>query len=284
VSKTLANVVAAKLPRSDPRAGVFGYDEVAKRKDITDGHEPDDHAGRHGQLSESLDFGRGGHGAGGGAKPLFDKTSGLGTKGLPGGGTLAVMADGFGSSHERGPVDAPRIQTRCVRFTGAESVDVERTAPPIFHRKPKDGTSQQFRRADCLSTLQKCNRHREFFYWSVPYERRRTPSGASESKQEHAICGLFRRCCCLSAVFARGLFAPTLCLLSTCQRRAAPLSTLEGHDHSQFPGGSVNLSAMRGSGRIYLDLASADIRKAPLGRHAVRPATGGGAGKDPGKS
>src|SRR5262245_1581872 len=31
------NVVAAKLPRSDSRAGVFGYDEVARPADITDG-------------------------------------------------------------------------------------------------------------------------------------------------------------------------------------------------------------------------------------------------------
>ena len=31
------NVVAAKLPRSDPRAGVFGYDEVARPEQITDG-------------------------------------------------------------------------------------------------------------------------------------------------------------------------------------------------------------------------------------------------------
>jgi hypothetical protein len=31
------NVLAAELPRRDPRAGVFGYDHVAKADDITDG-------------------------------------------------------------------------------------------------------------------------------------------------------------------------------------------------------------------------------------------------------
>jgi prepilin-type processing-associated H-X9-DG protein len=31
------NMIAAELPRSDPRAGIFGYDEVAKFSDITDG-------------------------------------------------------------------------------------------------------------------------------------------------------------------------------------------------------------------------------------------------------
>jgi hypothetical protein len=87
------NVVAARLPRSDPRAGVFGYDEVARPEQITDGQSQTIMIVGAGELSNPWLFG-GGATIRGVREPIFDKTSGLATKGLPGGGTIAVMADG----------------------------------------------------------------------------------------------------------------------------------------------------------------------------------------------
>ena len=121
------NVVAAKLPRSDPRAGVFGYDEVARPAEITDGTSQTIMVVGTGELPNPWLFG-GGATIRGAREPLFDKMSGLGTKGLAGGGTLAVMADGS-VRHIAAGVDPKAFRALCT-IHGAESVDLESVAKP----------------------------------------------------------------------------------------------------------------------------------------------------------
>jgi Protein of unknown function (DUF1559) len=120
------NVVAAKLPRSDPRAGVFGYDEVARPAQITDGLSQTIMMVGAGVLANPWLFGGGGT-IRGAREPLFDKTSGLGMKGLSGGGTIVVMADGS-VRHVTENVD-PRVFKAMCTIHGADSVDLDRAAP-----------------------------------------------------------------------------------------------------------------------------------------------------------
>jgi hypothetical protein len=122
------NVVAAKLPRTDPRAGVFGYDEVARPDQITDGTSQTVMVVGAGALANPWIFG-GGATIRGAREPLFDKTSGLGTKGLPGGGTIAVMADGS-VRHFTADVDPKVFRAMCT-IHGAETVDVNNTGKPF---------------------------------------------------------------------------------------------------------------------------------------------------------
>lgn len=119
------NVVAAKLPRSDPRAGVFGYDEVARPAQITDGQSQTIMMAGAGALPNPWVFGGGGT-IRGAREPLFAKTSGLGTKGLPG-GAIVVMADGS-VRHINSSVD-PQVFKAMSTIHGSESVDLERSAP-----------------------------------------------------------------------------------------------------------------------------------------------------------
>jgi hypothetical protein len=122
------NVVAAKLPRSDPRAGVFGYDEVARPSDITDGKSQTIMLVGTGAMASPWILGGGGT-VRGAREPLFDKTSGLGTAGVSGGGTLAVMADG--SVRQISENVEPRVFKAMSTIHGAESVDVEQSARPF---------------------------------------------------------------------------------------------------------------------------------------------------------
>ncbi|HZN34872.1 MAG TPA: DUF1559 domain-containing protein [Pirellulaceae bacterium] len=122
------NVVAAKLPRSDPRAGVFGYDEVARAEQITDGQSQTIMVVGGGELANPWLFG-GGATIRGAREPLFDKTSGLGTKGLAGGGTLAIMADG--SVRQINPQIDPAVFKAMCTIHGSEKVDLEKSATPF---------------------------------------------------------------------------------------------------------------------------------------------------------
>jgi hypothetical protein len=62
--------------------------------------------------------------------PLFDKTSGgFGTKGLDGGGTVVVMADGS-VRRVSSNVDARVFKAMCT-IRGADSVDLERDSQPF---------------------------------------------------------------------------------------------------------------------------------------------------------
>jgi hypothetical protein len=139
------NEVAAKLPRSDPRAGVFGYDEVARPSEITDGASQTIMIVGSGAMANPWIMGGGGT-IRGARDPLFDPVTGLGTKGLPGGGTLAVMADGS-VRHVSAKVD-PHVFKAMSTIHGAESVDLDRSAPPLAREdwkaaiRPADKASQ----------------------------------------------------------------------------------------------------------------------------------------------
>jgi hypothetical protein len=122
------NVVAAKLPRSDPRAGVFGYDEIARPEEITDGKSQTIMIAGAGALANPWVFG-GGSTIRGAREPLFDKTSGLGMKGLVGGGSMVIMADGS-VRHVSADVD-PRVFKAMCTIHGADSVDLEHASTPF---------------------------------------------------------------------------------------------------------------------------------------------------------
>ncbi len=126
------NVVAASLPRSDPRAGVFGYDEVAAMEDITDGASNTIMIIGSGELASPWAVGGGGT-IRGARQPYFDRLSGFGSRGRKSEGALAVMADGsvrFVSSD----VDPSAFRAMCT-IHGGETVDVSRwTAPTNFGR------------------------------------------------------------------------------------------------------------------------------------------------------
>jgi hypothetical protein len=85
------NVVAAKLPRTDPRAGIFGYDAVATPAEITDGTSNTIMALGSGEITSPWIMG-GGATIRGAREPYFDKITGFGSKGTS--GVIVVMADG----------------------------------------------------------------------------------------------------------------------------------------------------------------------------------------------
>jgi hypothetical protein len=122
------NVVAARLPRSDPRAGIFGYDQVARPEEITDGTSHTAMVAGAGALPNPWTFG-GGATIRGAREPLFEKTSGLGTKGVPGGGSIVMMADGS-VRHVSGNVD-PRVFRAMSTIHGAETFDLDQNARPF---------------------------------------------------------------------------------------------------------------------------------------------------------
>jgi hypothetical protein len=84
--------VAAELPRSDPRAGVFGYDAVARPEDITDGAAHTIMLLGAGELLGPWIAG-GGATVRGAHAPYFDPLTGFGTKSTTP-GTMALFADG----------------------------------------------------------------------------------------------------------------------------------------------------------------------------------------------
>jgi hypothetical protein len=120
------NVCAAKLPRSDPRAGIFGYDEIARPAAITDGASQTIMIVGSGRLASPWLMG-GGATIRGAREPLFDPVSGLGTQGLSGGGTLAVMADG--SVRQISSSIDPAVFKAMCTIHGQDAVDLQRDAP-----------------------------------------------------------------------------------------------------------------------------------------------------------
>ncbi len=120
------NVSAAKLPRSDPRAGVFGYDEVARPAAITDGTSQTIMIVGSGRLAGPWIMG-GGATIRGAREPLFNPMSGLGTQGLSGGGTIAVMADGS-VRHISAAIAPPVFKAMCT-IHGQEVADPDKHAP-----------------------------------------------------------------------------------------------------------------------------------------------------------
>lgn len=122
------NVCAGQLPRSDPRAGIFGYDAVARPADVTDGTSQTVMIVGSGPLASPWIMG-GGATIRGVREPLFDPISGLGSRGLSSGGTVVVMADGS-VRQIPGNIDPKVFRAMCT-IHGAETVDLQ--AAPAFN-------------------------------------------------------------------------------------------------------------------------------------------------------
>lgn len=87
------HVIAATLNRSDPRAGVFGYDRLARPDEITDGQAQTIMIIGAGGLASPWVMG-GGATVRGARAPYIDDLRGFGSRGLPKGGAYAIFADG----------------------------------------------------------------------------------------------------------------------------------------------------------------------------------------------
>jgi hypothetical protein len=116
------NVVAATLPRSDPRAGVFGYDAIAKEQEITDGLSQTIMVIGSGRITAPWAH-AGGATIRGARPPYFDRLTGFGSEGLASQGAYVLMADG--SAREiSGNIDPKVFQALCT-IHGAEQVDLK---------------------------------------------------------------------------------------------------------------------------------------------------------------
>lgn len=120
------NVVAGKLDRSDPRAGVFGYDRIAAPSEITDGTSNTIMVIGVGELANPWVMG-GGSTIRGARQPYFDKLSGFGSHGQK--GAITMMADGSVRLISEN-ID-PAVFRAMATMHGAESVDLPTAAPPF---------------------------------------------------------------------------------------------------------------------------------------------------------
>lgn len=122
------NLVAASLPRSDPRAGIFGYDQIARPEEITDGA-----ASTIMMISSGKIVGP--WASGGGATiraarmPYFDPIGGFGSVGDPGAGALVAMADGSVKRISK-DIDPAVFRALCT-IHGAETIDMAANANVI---------------------------------------------------------------------------------------------------------------------------------------------------------
>jgi hypothetical protein len=115
------NVVAAQLPRTDPRAGVFGYDRIARVADITDGTSNTILMIGTGELTAAWVLG-GGATIRGARQPYFDKFTGFGSRGLPAPGAFVLMADG--SARVVSATVDPEIFKAMCTIHGSEQIDL----------------------------------------------------------------------------------------------------------------------------------------------------------------
>ena len=117
------NVVAADLPRTDPRAGIFGYDEVVPLDSIKDGKAQTIMLIGSGKASAPWIQGGGGTVRGARA-PFFDKFHGFGSAGLATPGVYVMMADGS-TRILNADIDPEVFKAMCT-IQGAETVDMQK--------------------------------------------------------------------------------------------------------------------------------------------------------------
>lgn len=114
------NVVAATLPRSDPRAGVFGYDEVARPEQITDGQSNTLLLVGAGELAAPWAQGGGATIRGARGRRPLDPSLGFATRGSAG----AVVSFADGSVRTLSSDMDPAVFRAMCTTHGAESVDL----------------------------------------------------------------------------------------------------------------------------------------------------------------
>ena len=131
-------IVAATLPRTDPRAGIFGYDEIARPEDIADGTSQTLMMIGNGQLKAPW-VQAGGATIRGAREPHFDALSGFGSEGLQTPGAIAIFADG--SVREISATVDPAVFRAMCTIRGNESVQARdgnggrrREHRPLFRR------------------------------------------------------------------------------------------------------------------------------------------------------
>lgn len=115
------NDLAAEYPRSNLRAGIFGYDEIAREEDITDGLSDTIMIVGTGRIAQPWVAG-GGATIRGARPPYFGKLNGIGSQGLAEPGVMVVMADGS-IRHISADID-PRVFKALCTTHGAEEVDM----------------------------------------------------------------------------------------------------------------------------------------------------------------
>ena len=120
------NVVAGKFDRSDPRAGMFGYDRIAAASEITDGTSNTIAVIGIGDLANPWTMG-GGSTIRGARQPYFDKLTGFGSHGQK--GAITMMADG--SVRLISEKIDPAVFRAMSTIRGAETVDLPAAAPPF---------------------------------------------------------------------------------------------------------------------------------------------------------
>lgn len=120
------NVVAAALNRNDPRAGFFGYDDIAKPREITDGAGKTIMLIGSGRLAGPWIQG-GGATIRGAREPYFDELSGFQSPGLKTPGCVVLFADG--SSREISANIDPAVFRAMCTIHGGETVDIPSGQP-----------------------------------------------------------------------------------------------------------------------------------------------------------
>lgn len=116
------NVIAAALDRSDPRAGIFGYDRVAKQSEITDGTANTIMILGSGRSLANPWIQGGGATIRGARAPYFDDLTGFGSVGLKKPGTFVMFADG--SARVISADISPEVFKAMCTMHGAEKVDL----------------------------------------------------------------------------------------------------------------------------------------------------------------
>ena len=117
------NVIAAQLSRSDPRAGMFGYDKVARPNEITDGLGQTIMVIGTGEIVSGWVSG-GGATIRGARQPYFDKNSGFGSRGLKTPGAYVMFADGSARVISAN-IDPAVFRAMCT-IHGSETVDLNK--------------------------------------------------------------------------------------------------------------------------------------------------------------
>ncbi|HVX10317.1 MAG TPA: DUF1559 domain-containing protein [Pirellulales bacterium] len=120
------NVVAAEYPRTDPRAGIFGYTEVARPAEITDGTSNTIMVISSGKIVGPWASG-GGATVRGARPPYFDDITGFGSGGNA--GAVVAMADGSVKRISKN-IDPSVFRALCT-IHGGETVDLNANANAI---------------------------------------------------------------------------------------------------------------------------------------------------------
>lgn len=121
------DVIAAELPRTDPRAGMFGYDQIARPSEITDGTSQTIMMIGAGEVVAPWVQG-GGATVRGARAPYFGGPGSFGSRGLEKAGTFVLFADGSARTISA-DIDPEVFKAMCT-IHGAEQIDLSKVAPP----------------------------------------------------------------------------------------------------------------------------------------------------------